>query len=98
VYTFGANSDQNGNAICGDYTLASAVIKLDVAFGKVVEQVKSNAFHGGLVKETLANGVCMTVVNPKLAGSVITPEIQTLVDEAGKKLTTGEITLPPAPQ
>ncbi len=32
VYTFGANSDQNGNSICGDYTLASAVIRLDEAF------------------------------------------------------------------
>lgn len=95
VYTFGANSDQNANPICGDFTLASAVIKLDIAFGKVIEQVKSNSFHGGLVKEDLANGVCVAVLNPKLTGSVLTPEIQKFVNDSADKLATGQIKLPP---
>ncbi len=98
VYTFGANSDQNANPICGDYTLASAVIKLDIAFGKAIEQVKSNSFKGGLVKEGLADGVCVAVLNPKLTGKLIDADTQKLVDDAGKKIITGEIKLPPPPQ
>jgi basic membrane protein A len=94
VYTFGANSDQNDNAIASDYTLASAVIRMDKAFGKVVDQVKQGQFKGGLVKEDLASGVCVAVVNPKLVGTVITPEMQKLLDESAKKIAAGQITIP----
>ena len=94
VYTFGANSDQNGNPICGDHTLASAVIKLDVAFARVIGQVKNNTFKGGLVREDIANSVAVAVINPKLAGKVIDESTQKLVEEAGKKLASGEIKVP----
>ena len=94
IYTFGANSDQNGNAICSDFTLASAVIRLDVAFGKVVELVKANSFKGGLVTEDVSNGVAVAVLNPKLTGKVIDADTQKLVEEAAKKLAAGQIKIP----
>jgi basic membrane protein A len=91
VYTFGANSDQNNNKVCPDYTLASAVIKLDVAFESLAKSVQDGTFKPGVLDENLANGVCVTVVNPRLAGILITPEIQAAVAEAGKKLATGKL-------
>ncbi|HVS72848.1 MAG TPA: BMP family protein [Phycisphaerae bacterium] len=93
VYTFGANADQNGNAICSDYTLGSAVIHLDKAFAQVIEQVRGGTFKGGLVKEDLANGVCEAVLNPKLTGTVL-KDVQPLLDDAAKKITSGEIKIP----
>ena len=57
---------QNGNSVCPDYTLASAIIKLDEAFGRVATAVKDGSFKEGVVEENLANGVCVTVLNPKL--------------------------------
>jgi basic membrane lipoprotein Med (substrate-binding protein (PBP1-ABC) superfamily) len=94
VYTFGANSDQNANPICSDYTLASAVIKLEPAFARSIKQVKEGKFKGGVVREGLESGVGITVLNPKLVGKVINAETQKLVDEAGKKLTSGEVKIP----
>jgi basic membrane lipoprotein Med (substrate-binding protein (PBP1-ABC) superfamily) len=94
VYTFGANSDQNGNMAASDYTLASAVIKLDRAFGEFAKSVKGGTFKGGLVKEDLASGVSVMVMNPKLVGNVIDNATVKLVEEAGKKLSAGEIKIP----
>jgi len=94
VYTFGANSDQNNNPTASDYTLASAVIKLDVAFAKAIDEVKSNTFKGGIVKEDLSNGVAVAVLNPKLVGKVITPDTQKLLEDSAKKLAAGTITIP----
>ena len=94
VYTFGANSDQNDNKICGDYTLASAVIKMDVAFARVIEHVKSNTFKGGLVKEDASSGVAVAVLNPKLMGKVIDAETQKLVETAGADLASGKVKIP----
>jgi len=94
VYTFGANSDQNDNPICSDYTLASAVIKMDLAFGAVIDQVKSNSFKGGLVKEDVANGVAVAVPNPKLTGKVVDADTQKLVNAAAKDLASGKIKIP----
>lgn len=93
VYTFGANADQNGNAICGGYTLGSAVIHMDKAFAAAIEEVKNGTFKGGLVKEDLANGVCSAVLNPKLTDGVL-KGMQAKLDEAGKKIVAGEITIP----
>ncbi len=94
VYTFGANSDQNDNKVCPDYTLASAAIKMDMAFAGAVQRVKDGTFKGGLIKEDVSNGVAVAVINPKLAGKVIDAATQTLVEEAGKKLASGEIKIP----
>jgi basic membrane protein A and related proteins len=94
TYTFGANSDQNANTICPDFTLGSAVIKMDTAFARVVDQIKAGTFKGGLVKEDLANGVAVAVLNPNLSGKVITAETQQLVDRAGKDLTDGKVKIP----
>jgi basic membrane lipoprotein Med (substrate-binding protein (PBP1-ABC) superfamily) len=91
VYTFGANSDQNDNKVCPDYTLGSAVIKLDIAFEAVAKSVQDGTFKPGVVAENLANGVCVTVINPKLAGKLITAEIQAAVDNAGRKITAGQL-------
>ena len=87
VWVFGSNSDQNGNNICGDYTLGSAVIRLDMAFGRVAKAVQEGTFVPGLVKENLANGVCVAVLNPKLIDKgVISKEVVAEVEAAGKKL------------
>ncbi|HUO07847.1 MAG TPA: BMP family protein [Phycisphaerae bacterium] len=94
AYTFGANSDQNANPVCPDYTLASAVIKMDLAFDRVIQQVKEGKFKGGLVKEDLASGVSVAVINPKLMGKVIDASVPALLDEAAKKLASGEVTIP----
>lgn len=96
VYTFGANSDQNGNAAAGDYTLASAVIKMDKAFGDFVKQVKGGTFKGGVVKEDLASGVSVVVMNPKLLGAGKTIDEATVkqVEEAGRQLMAGAIKIP----
>ena len=94
VYTFGANSDQNANPVCGDFTLASAVIRMDVAFERVLKQIKDGTFKGGMVKEDLAGGVCVAVVNPKLSGTVIDDQTLKLLDDAAQKLNAGQITIP----
>ena len=94
VYTFGANSDQNANGICDDYTLASAVIKVDLAFDRAISQIRAGKFQTGLIKEDLASGIGVTVLNPKLLGKVIDADTQKLVEDAAKKITSGEIKLP----
>ncbi|MGN6367498.1 MAG: BMP family protein [Phycisphaerae bacterium] len=94
AYTFGANSDQNDNPVCPDYTLASAVIKMDIAFDRVIQQVKDNKFTGGLIKDDLASGVSVAVLNPKLVGKVIDPATQQLLDDAAKKIASGEVKIP----
>ena len=94
AYTFGANSDQNNNPVCPDYTLASAVIKMDVAFDRVIQQVKDGNFKGGLIKEDLASGVSVAVLNPKLVGKVIDPGVPQLLDDAARKLASGEAKIP----
>jgi len=93
VYTFGTNSDQNANKVCPDYTLASAVIKLDAAFERLAHDVAAGTFKPGVITENLANGICVTVLNPRLVGTILTPDIQAAVDDAGKKLSAGDITL-----
>jgi basic membrane lipoprotein Med (substrate-binding protein (PBP1-ABC) superfamily) len=92
VYIFGANSDQND--ILPDYTLGSAVIKMDVAFATVIDAVKAGTFKPGLVKEDLANGVAVAVLNPKLTSKVIDDATQKLVEQAGKDLVSGKVKIP----
>lgn len=94
VYTFGANSDQNANTVCPDYTLASAVIKMDVAFERVIKQVKEGKFKGGHVIEGIENGAAAAVLNPNLVGKVIDEDTVKLVEEAGKKIAGGQLKVP----
>ena len=94
VYVFGCVADQNANSICPDHILASAVIRLDAAFRMVATSVTNKNFIPGVVRENLARGTCVAVLNPKLLGKVLTAEIQALVEQAGKDLITGKITIP----
>ena len=93
VYVFGCNSDQNANEICADATPASAVIRLDKAFGLAIGSVKDGSFKPGVHTLSIANGETECVLNPKLIGDKgpITKEIQKAVEEAGKKFAAGEI-------
>jgi basic membrane lipoprotein Med (substrate-binding protein (PBP1-ABC) superfamily) len=59
-----------------------------------VKNVQGGTFKGGLVKEDVASGVSVAVLNPALAGKVIDEATQKLVEEAGKKLAAGEIKIP----
>ena len=94
VYTFGANSDQNANPVCPDYTLGSAVIKMDIAFDRLIKSVQDGTYKGGLIKEDLANGVSVAVLNPKLVGTVIGADVPPLVDAAAKDFESGKLTVP----
>jgi len=94
VYVFGCVANQNANPICPDHILASAVIRLDAAFRAVAESVLAKKFAPGVVREDLAHGTGVALLNPKLLGGVLTAEIQALVEKAGKELVAGGITIP----
>jgi basic membrane protein A and related proteins len=94
VYVFGCVADQNANPICPEHTLASAVIRLDATFRAVAESVVAKTFAAGVVRENLARGTCVAVLNPKLLGGVLTAELQALVAQAGKDLVAGTIVVP----
>lgn len=94
AWVFGCVADHNANPVCPDAIPASAVIKLENAFAHVLDSVKNRTFAPGVVRESLAAGTCVIVLNPKLIGSAITPAIQAEVDAAGAKLASGEIVIP----
>ena len=64
------------------------------AFLRIATAVRAGSFAPGIDKENLASGTCVAVLNPKLVGTVITPELQAAVDEAGKQLVAGTIAIP----
>ncbi len=76
VFVFGCNGNQNNNATCRRYTLASAVIRLDRAFMHVAKLAERGRLKAGIINETMANHVCVVVLNPILIGHVITPKMQ----------------------
>lgn len=94
VYVFGCVADHNANPICPQFTLASAVIRLDATFRSVADAVAAKTFTAGVVRENLARGTCVAVLNPKLIGGVLTSAIQDLVAKSGKDLVAGAITIP----
>jgi basic membrane lipoprotein Med (substrate-binding protein (PBP1-ABC) superfamily) len=94
AWVFGCVADQNANPICAGAMPASAVIRIENAFAHVLDGVKAGTFKPGLVKESLAAGTCVLVLNPALVGSVVTPAMQAEVEAAGKKLAAGGITIP----
>jgi basic membrane lipoprotein Med (substrate-binding protein (PBP1-ABC) superfamily) len=94
VWTYGCVGDANANPAAGAYTLASAVIRLDNAFAHVVKMVADNTWKPGVLRENLATGTCVTVLNPKLTGTVLTADLQALVAKAGADLVSGAITIP----
>jgi basic membrane lipoprotein Med (substrate-binding protein (PBP1-ABC) superfamily) len=93
TWVFGCNADQNDNKICPDATLASAVIRIDLAFEHAVKLATSGKFEPGIHTLNIANGETQCVLNPKLLGGAIPKEVQTLVEETGKKIVSGEIKL-----
>ncbi len=93
VYVFGSNTDQNNNSTCGAYTPASAVIRLDRAYKKIILEIIQGHFRSGVHQEDSANGVCITVLNPRLIGKVITPAMQRAVKLAGEELRAGKIVI-----
>lgn len=94
VYVFGCVADQNANPICAAYTPASAVIKLDTTFIRLATAVRDGGFKPGIERENIALGTCVAVLNPALTGTLLTPAIQAEVEEAGRKLAAGTITIP----
>ncbi|HMD53717.1 MAG TPA: BMP family protein [Phycisphaerae bacterium] len=94
VYVFGSNSNQNNNPTCSQYTLASAVIYMDTAYAKAIKSVKDGTFEPGVVTENAQNGVCVVVLNPKLIGTVITPDMVKDVDAADAEILAGKIQIP----
>lgn len=94
VYVFGCVADHNANPICPQHTLASAVIRLDATFRAVADAVAAKTFTAGVVRENLARGTCVAVLNPTLIGGVLTADIQARVAQAGKDLVAGTIIIP----
>jgi basic membrane protein A len=94
VYVFGCVADQNANPVCPEHILASAVIRLDATFRKLADSVLDRSFAPGVIREDLARGTCIAVLNPRLLGRVLTPEIQALVQRAGRDLASGSVTIP----
>ena len=94
VWVFGSVADQNANAVCPEATPASAVIRLDQTFLRIARTVQAGTFTPGLVREDLAAGTCVAVLNPKLIGTVIPAEWQGLVETAGKQLLSGGVVVP----
>lgn len=94
VYVFGCVANQNANPICAEFTLASAVIKLDEAFFRLAVAVRDGTFKAGIERENIALGTCVAVLNPKLIGALLTPAIQAEVEAAGKQLAAGTLVIP----
>lgn len=94
VYAFGCVANHNANPQCPQYLLASAVIRLDATFRTVVDSVTAKTFTPGVVRENLARGTCVAVLNPTLLGGVLTADLQAKVAQAGKDLVAGVITIP----
>lgn len=94
VYVFGCVADHNANPQCSAFTLASAVIRLDQTFRSVADAVAAKTFTAGVVRENLARGTCIAVLNPKLIGGVLTAEIQASVAKAGEDLVAGRVVIP----
>ena len=94
VYVFGCVADQNANPICANFTLASAVIRLDKTFRTVVEAVQAQTFAPGVVRENLARGTCVAVLNPLLRGTLLSDALVREVEAAGVALVNGSIAIP----
>lgn len=94
VWTYGCVGDANANPAAGQWTLASAIIRLDNAFAHVVKQVRDNAWKPGVLVENLATDTCVTVLNPKLIGTIIDANLQARVNAAGKAFIAGSLKIP----
>ena len=94
VWTYGCVGDANANPAAAQWTLASAVIRLDNAFAHVAKMVTDDAWKPGVVRENLATGTCVAVLNPALRGNAISAELEAQVAAAGAALVAGSITIP----
>lgn len=94
VWTYGCVGNANANLAAGQWTLASAIIRLDNAFGHVVKQVRDHAWKPGVVSENLATDTCVAVLNPTLVGSTIDATLQAKIAAAGKAFINGSLTIP----
>ncbi|MBA3939223.1 MAG: BMP family protein [Planctomycetes bacterium] len=94
VWVFGSVADQNANTVCPEATPASAVIRLDQTFLRIARTVQAGTFTAGLLRENLATGTCVAVLNPKLVGTVIPADWGLLVETAGKQLLSGTLVIP----
>lgn len=94
VWTYGCVGNANANPAAGTWTLASAVIKLDNAFAHVAKSAADGSWKPGVVRENLATGTCVAVLNPALIKTVLSSALQTEIETAGKALVTGTITIP----
>ncbi len=100
VWTYGCVGDANANPAAGQWTLASAIIRLDEAFAHVAKQVRDKTWKPGIVRENLATGTCVAVLNPVLLKGPIDAALQAKITAAGAALIAGTLTIPderPAP-
>ncbi len=94
VWTYGCVGDANANPAAGAWTVASAVIKLDNAFGHIAKMAADGTWKPGVVRENLATGTCVAVLSPTIAATVLTPALRAEVATAGTALIAGTIIIP----
>jgi len=94
VWAVGCVANQNGNPVCAERMLGSAVIDLERVFTRLAIQVHEGHFAPGLHREDLASEVCVAVLNPRLVGTVIPAALVTEADTAVQKLLAGTVVIP----
>ena len=94
VWAVGCVANQNGNPVCAERMLGSAVIDLGRVFERLAQDVKTGHFKPGLHSEDLASEACVAVLNPRLVGTVIPAAVVKDADIAGKKLLAGTVVIP----
>ncbi len=98
AYVYGSVADQNANPVCAADTPASAVIKLDVAFLALAKSVKDGTFAAGVHHEDIRSGTCVLALNPAFVSAHTIPAaVAAEVEDCGKRLAAGGLTIPAAP-
>jgi basic membrane protein A len=91
VNAYGCVGDRNGAEGAGRFVPASAVISFENAFLHLAESVAAGSFATGVHREGIATGTCVIRRNPAVA---LPEDLVTAIEAAGKKLATGELTIP----
>lgn len=93
VYAFGISRDQND--VAPNVVLASAVSSIPRAFLRIATDVKTGAFHPGMIEFGMKQGMVEVVINPRLAAR-IPPTVMARVKLAERRVEDGSVRLGPS--
>lgn len=94
AWVIGCVANQNDYALCREFILGSAAIRLEETFASIVRSVGDGSAQPGLIRENLARGTCIFIPNSRLIGGVITEAIMAELKDVGQKLISGAIVIP----